>query len=86
MAKYVKKPVVVDADRWRPGAELPGVKTQEWAPGAGHHSYVVTAHGDTVFLEDGDWVVTDEFGDRSAYSHDAFVREFVPYDPPVANG
>jgi hypothetical protein len=53
MARYRKKPVVVEAVQWFPGRDVPGVY------GDGERYYVVTIHAQRAYLDPGDWVITE---------------------------
>ena len=54
--KYRKKPVVVEAEQWFPGKEIPGVNP----PMRGDDRfYVVTIHGQQAFLDAGDWIIVE---------------------------
>ena len=62
MAKYRKKPVVVDAFQW-------SIKDPYPSPGGiiNHKTgtclfYVITIHGDRAYLADGDWIITEPDG------------------------
>lgn len=57
MAKYRKKPVIVEASQWLPGAEITGVYRDN-----SDGSYVITVHGQQAFLRPGDWVITEPDG------------------------
>ena len=61
MAKYRKKPAVVDAWQWpQEKDDMPEGAVKTDATGA---AYVVTMHdGQTVFLEDGDWDLPEPDG------------------------
>lgn len=59
MAKYRKKPVIVDAEQWFPGKEIRGVFpgfVGEYGP------YVMTIHGQRTFIAPGDWIITEPGG------------------------
>lgn len=77
MAKYQSRPRTVEATRWFPGVDVPGVfvETAEEAVnvigGRGHgkmefrrepRSYVVTIHGQRAYLSPGDWVIEESDG------------------------
>lgn len=61
MARYRKKPVVVEAEQYHAypesGGWPKGVQVEE---GAG--PFVVTTHGQRAYLESGDWVITEPDG------------------------
>ena len=59
--KYRKRPVIVEAQQWRPGLEVSGVNS----PMRGDHGdrhYVVTAHGQMAFIEPDDWIIAEPDG------------------------
>jgi hypothetical protein len=56
MAKYRKRPAVVEAEQWFPGRDVAGVQPGvegEYGP------FVQTAHGQRAFLAPGDWVIAE---------------------------
>ena len=58
MARYRKRPVVVDAEQFHHPATAPrGVRTEEDG-----RAYVVTIHGQRAYLTPGDWVITEPDG------------------------
>ena len=61
--KYRKKPIVVEAEQWFPGQNTPGVQEQ-WLKGLPTRYYVVTAHGQRVYLKPGDWVIAELDGEH----------------------
>lgn len=60
MAKYRKRPVVVEATQWRGATfeNVPGVHPATRSEKA----YVITIHGQKAYLEYGDWVITEMDG------------------------
>lgn len=52
MAKYKKKPVIVEATQWFPNHNVEGVTNGK----------VTTIHGDVIDLAPGDWVITEPDG------------------------
>lgn len=65
MALFTSIPATLEAEQYLPGQQrnLPAgvhpASVQEEAPGA----YVITAHGQRVYLEPGDWVAKEPEGD-----------------------
>ena len=64
MAKYRKRPIVVEANQWFPGKDVPGVVVGveprvEPSVVSGHGPYVITMHGQRAFLSPGDWVIVN---------------------------
>jgi hypothetical protein len=63
VARFRKKPAVVEADQWWPGRDVAGVCTC-LSDECGRAPHVHTAHGGyAVRLEDGDWVIPEPNGD-----------------------
>jgi hypothetical protein len=74
MAKFRKRPVVIDAEQWFPNKEVPGVSFEPYSVtigGRGHGEqtfeqppkpYVTTIHGQRAYLAPGDWVITEPDG------------------------
>jgi len=54
--KYRKKPIIVEAEQWYPGENIPGVQTD------GTFSWVVTIHNQKSYLEPGDYVIREPDG------------------------
>lgn len=63
MSRFRKKPEEFEAEQYLPGQTYPrGVhppSIQEEAP----KPYVITAHGQRVYLEGGEWIVREKTGD-----------------------
>lgn len=72
MAKYRKRPVVVDAEQYTgpdgvpAGHELPpvpgGVKWHTTEHAGIRYAYVVTIHGQDTPVSPGDWIITEPDG------------------------
>ena len=70
--KFVKKPIVVEAEQWFPGHDVPGVQVEpeHAVPSRSGGTaftqparcYVVTIHGQKAWLSPGDWVITEPNG------------------------
>ncbi len=58
MAKYRKRPLVIDAEQWQPDKVIPGVELE---PGS-NRGRITTAMGRTEFVEPGDYVVREADG------------------------
>lgn len=81
MAKFLKKPVIVDAVQFSP------YRTQEMPEGVIWDTYrgawmCVTAHG-AVQIKSGDWIVTAPDGDRWPVKEAIFEETYerIPDDP-----
>ena len=79
MAKYRKKPVVIEPVQWF-------VKDADTHPGvyrlAENQFYVITIHKQPVFLSDGDWIVPEPRGDGKYYpiNPDIFEATYEPVE------
>lgn len=70
MAKFRKKPAVIEAEQWWPNAYVKGVKyAKEWiaedADGERvirEDAYVITIHKQRCYLEPGDWILPESDG------------------------
>lgn len=80
--KFRKKPVIVDAEQWfaEKHTTVPGVN-QPLRGDAERRYYVVTAHGQQAFLEDGDWIIAEPDG-RGYYpcKPDIFEATYEPVE------
>ena len=60
MAKFRKKPVVVEAEQFK------GFYATPWPPGLqveGHYEFfVITAHGQKTYVEPDDWIIAEPDG------------------------
>lgn len=68
MAKYRKKPVVVEAEQFfYDGQPVPGVHYPPKSPDGRTYegdAFVVTAHGQSAYLDNGDWVIAEPDGEH----------------------
>jgi len=80
MAKYRKKPVVIDAEQWEPGKHVEGVIVNE----AGIPPRIVTAEG-PLQVSPGDWIITGVKGERYPCKPDVFALTYEPADDPATN-
>jgi hypothetical protein len=70
VARWRKKPVIVEAEQWFPGKDVPGVwglPGQDMCPcyrvGGGHnHPHVMTAHEQIMYVVPGDWIIREPDG------------------------
>lgn len=92
MAKFRKKPVVIEATQfeWKPGEgipDIPGVKFKEWesVAVAGHMkaapvistAYIETAEG-PLHVSRGDWIITGVQGERYPCKPSIFAATYDP--------
>lgn len=80
MAKYRKRPLIVDAEQFQHPATSPrGVRTEEDG-----RAYVVTIHEQKVYLAPGDWVIEEP--DRVHYypcKPEVFTATYEEADAPL---
>lgn len=87
MAKFRKRQSIVDAVQWWPGREVDGVierPARDVPSRAGGIAFTMpprfvleTPDGD-VYIESGDWVVTDEDGRRAVCPDARFQATYEP--------
>jgi len=70
MAKFRKKPLLIDAEQWFPGKSVDGVT--EHAKGVGT---IRTLEG-TMIVSPGSWVVTGVSGERYPVRDDIFRKTY----------
>lgn len=82
--KYRRKPAVVTAERFGGFYVTPYPAGVEVDQEAGPRCYVTIASGQKLYLENGDWVITDADGNRWVCESDAFTKLYEPAErPPI---
>ena len=76
MAKFRKKPIVVEAEQWFPGVKIDGVIIENGKP------RIATLEG-TMFVSPGDWVITGVNGEKYSCKDEIFKKTHDPIDEPV---
>ncbi len=76
MAKYRKKPVVIEAEQWWPGKEIAGVHVP--VPGDGEPG-IRTLEG-YMTVSPGDWVITGVAGEKYPCKDAIFRATYEPVD------
>ena len=80
MAKYRKKPIVIDAFRWHPGMDCPIVQEVYPTTQYTHESIYGLVwdklHESHVRCEAGDWIITGINGEHYPCKPDVFVRTY----------
>lgn len=71
MAKYRKKPVVIEATQWFPGVEIEGVANLN-SPDV---ALVKTLEGD-MYVKPGDWIITGVKGEKYPCKPDIFEATY----------
>jgi len=87
MAKFRKRPIVVDAEQFfYSHPALPGVFYPPLIDGIYvGDAFVVTAHGQRVYLQNGDWVIAEADGEHYYPCKDEiFAATYEPADMPDA--
>ena len=80
MPKFRKKPVVVEAQQWFPGKEVPGVTVPDSYLGVAR-PFVVTIHGQKAYLDPGDWIIPEPDGEHFyPCKPDIFEQTYEPVD------
>ncbi len=66
MAKFRKKPVVIEAEQWFPDQVCRGVHWERRSGDDGEflHPYVITAHEQRAYLAPGDWIIPEPMPER----------------------
>lgn len=84
MAKYRRKPVVVEAEQFQPGTPIEGVKEVPWTDHGARTSGVeghLRVESTLFVLVPGDWAITE--GDhRYIISNDRFDATYEPVSTP----
>ncbi|HMN11197.1 MAG TPA: hypothetical protein PKD55_02585 [Bellilinea sp.] len=79
MAKFRKKPIIVEAEQFLPNDQPLPFKDRNAVEWAGGRWYVVTAHGKAATIVDGDWIVREP-DNRGFYpvKADIFEKTYEP--------
>ncbi len=75
MARFRKKPVVIEAERWFPGLSITGVHVNRDEVSA----YIITREGN-MEVSPGDWIITGVKGERYPCKDDIFRLTYEPVD------
>ena len=78
MAKFRKKPVVIEATRWFPGFQVEGVEIRDerYEDGSCHTSaYISTLEG-VMHVNPGDWIITGVMGEKYCCRNDIFEKTY----------
>jgi hypothetical protein len=91
MAKYRKKPVVIEAIQWFPSMDIEGVRIEparETPSRGGGIAFTIPAHPVCDTLEGplqvspGDWIITGVAGERYLCKDSIFRQTYEPVDAP----
>jgi len=78
MARYVKKPVVIEAVQWFKPGDHPAVLADGAADASG---YIDTPEG-RLKVTPGDWIITGVAGENYPCKPDIFEQLYMPADDP----
>ena len=76
MARYLKKPFVVEAVQWFKHGDHPAVVAESLGEDVGH---IDTPEG-RLRVEPGDWIITGVAGENYPCKPDIFERLYTPAD------
>jgi hypothetical protein len=85
MAKFLRKPTIVEAEQWFPGKQVSGVTEVIFSDGPNGatkscgYGHCVTIHGEVTKVSPGDWVITEPDGEHHYPCKDEIFR--ATYDP-----
>jgi hypothetical protein len=71
VAKFRKKPVVIEAEQWFAGKQIEGVENR------GRKGLIRTLEGD-MLAEEGDWIITGVKGEKYPCKPDIFEATYDP--------
>lgn len=85
MARFRKRPVVVEAVQWWPGTDVPGVVMRTPMLGGRGHGPIVgqpqpaveTLEG-VMWVSPGDWIITGVRGEQYPCKPDIFAQTYEP--------
>ena len=86
MSKFRKKPVVIDAVRFYPDAELTPGKTingvhHSGTSDSGEHVFVVKTLEGHMRIKPGDWLINGIKGEQYPCRNDIFEATYEPVEP-----
>jgi hypothetical protein len=80
MARYRKRPVIVEAVQWFPGTAIDGIV--EWP---GQRPYIATLEG-MMYVSPGDWIITGVVGEKYPCRDDIFRATYEAVEGLSAGG
>ena len=84
MAKYLKRPIVVEAEQWFPGKNINGVKYRK-NEYTGREWFEIDTADDIVTLCPGDWIISID-GEQNVCENEIFIKtydEFIDMGNPI---
>lgn len=77
--RYKKRPVTVDAQQWRPGTNIRGLRAR-FLEGVGHVAWFNDSDGEPHKVTPGDWIVRDNDGEMHVVPDPKFQALYEPVD------
>ena len=81
MTKFRKKPIIVEAEQWLPGAEIDGVDSSHAARLVNNllidHAWIETLEGGHI-VSPGDWIITGIAGEKYPCRDEIFRETYEP--------
>lgn len=81
MAKFRKKPIVVEAEQWFPGKEVAGVHFGYSTDPENRGRAVVTTLEGVMYVSKGDWIITGVNGEKYPCKPDIFEKTYEAVEP-----
>ncbi len=72
MARYRKKPIVIEAEQWFPGTEIDGVEQTKATP----RSALISTLEGPLHVSPGDWIITGVAGEKYPCKPDIFEATY----------
>lgn len=76
MAKYRKKPIVIEAEQWFPGKEIAGVENNWNNDPRMSGSYTIRTLEGHLNVSPGDWIITGVKGEKYPCKPDIFEATY----------
>ncbi len=87
MARFRKRPVIIEAEQWWPGKHVPGVQELVYDPGDGSTATATKGVIETLegplTVSPGDWIITGVKGEKYPCKPDIFEATYEPADEPA---
>jgi hypothetical protein len=81
MSKFIKKPVVVDAEQWFRGNEIDGVVELPFTAQP-HVGFIDTLEG-RMMISEGDWIITGVEGEKYPCKPGIFKKTYESVPTPT---
>lgn len=77
MAKYRKRPIIIEAEQWFPGKEIQGIYPK--FP-SGKKVFLIDTLEGTLTVTEGDWIITGVNGEKYPCKPDIFEKSYEPVE------